>query len=163
MIRFHCSNHNDYSLYWYIRQFTLNQFNPTWRARFNESYSGVIVLYDLFRNILEIRTSTITHAYGGVFTTVPIGAQTVITYYYGTLLSDNLSTISSHSPAVYGEGSFLVPLFSLNGNCTFNIRQHLTFLFGPFQRLSMQSVLSTLQNILKRCWSPNFLGTNSES
>lgn len=63
----------------------------------------ILFAYELSRNNLELRTSTIPHAVYGIFKTVPIGTNTVMGYYYGTLVYGNLSISSSRRPAVYGE------------------------------------------------------------
>ena len=60
--------------------------------------------FELAANNLEMKPSTIPNAGNGIFTTVRIPPDTVIGYYYGSLVYDNMSVNQSRRPTTYGEG-----------------------------------------------------------
>lgn len=59
---------------------------------------------------LELRPSTISNSGYAVFTTVTIGENGVIGYYYDTIAYDNISNGSSKMPSVYGQGYLEAPV-----------------------------------------------------
>lgn len=98
---FLCLRHKNYSLHWYSVQLELNELNTTSLIHFNELDPTVRLTYELYRNNLEPRPSSIPHDSDGFLRTIPIGANTIVGYYYGTLVYDNQSIVSSRRPAAY--------------------------------------------------------------
>lgn len=80
-------SHRDYSLSSHGRQLPMNRWRSTLRVRFNALNPSVLLGLPLSRNILEVRTFRIQNAVIWVFKTDPIGENTVIRLYYGTLFT----------------------------------------------------------------------------
>lgn len=84
------------------------QMEPYLACPFNELDPAVLVAYEQTRNNFELRYSSISNAGDVFFTTVRIGGNQVIKYYYGTFLYKNLSVGLLRRPAVHGERSMEV-------------------------------------------------------
>lgn len=129
----------------------MNRWRPTWISRCNELEYSVPLAHELSRNNLEVGTSIIPNEINGVFTKVPICANTVVGYYYGTFVYENLSISSSHGPFVYGEDPLAVPVkvfsrWTLQRQFNTICKHYFSIFPAPFCAI----VWSTMYNILRR-------------
>lgn len=75
------------------------------RSRFNEMGLEILRPHEFSRNNLELREWSIRGGGMGLFTTTSVGDDTLIGYYYGTLVHGNLSIGTSNRLDVYDEAS----------------------------------------------------------
>ena len=105
VVHYLCTLHKDYSLYRFSKGHPMIHWSPMWRARFNQMDIDHLQAFELSRYRLEIRQSTIPGAGEGVFTRDIIPAKSIIGYYYGVLVYDNMTINQKNRPAMYGEGN----------------------------------------------------------
>ena len=104
LVNFISSTFQDVSLFNLYRNRPLIEWPLLWRARFHQMDVNTLLGFELAANNLEMKPSTIPNAGNGIFTTVRIPPDTVIGYYYGSLVYDNMSVNQSRRPTTYGEG-----------------------------------------------------------
>ena len=104
LVNFISSTFQDVSLFNLYRNRPLIEWPLLWRARFHQMDVNTLLGFELAANNLEMKPSTIPNAGNGIFTTVRIPPDTVIGYYYGSLVYDNMSVNQSRRPTTYGDG-----------------------------------------------------------
>lgn len=94
----------DPSLFERARQIPLTQWSPIWRARFHGLKAEMLLAVECSAIGVTLKKSSIQHpnAGRGVFAARPIGKGTVVGYYYGSLVYEDLSAAGSRLKT-YGE------------------------------------------------------------